>query len=205
MGLLLRQEYIRFMLLPDRITGLKMLTATFCSLLYITLNNSWSGSFTSFMKTNLSVRIKAVFLLAVFALNTVVGLACPTMADRRFHSSGHNKKAKKSVYLHKEVKKNIHTANTHKQLCHNKATFSNKDDCCKDKVARLPRTDKNIRYSKITITPPVFVITNRFAQIPVFTIVVPDMQEYIACHFHPPPRDAGIAIQCFRIWFETRV
>ena len=45
------------------------------------------------MKINISIQLKAAFLLVVFGLNTLVGFACAVGVDMSFNSSHHDEEA----------------------------------------------------------------------------------------------------------------
>ena len=151
------------------------------------------------MKTPKSIQCKATFLLVVFALNTLVGLACSVGLDMGFNTTHHkNEAAKPSVHIHKDGKKHIHGADGNKSNHHAKKAGTGKDDCCKGKVVKLQIADKNIDHTTIVINTPLFSSLSLF-ELPVYNSVSRISQEYIACHFHPPPRGILIAIQRFQI------
>ncbi|TAJ60626.1 MAG: hypothetical protein EPO58_05040 [Chitinophagaceae bacterium] len=177
------------------------------------------------MKGKRSIQVKAAFLLTVFSLNTLVGFACSVGLRMGFNESHPGKKEGK-VHIHKDGKKHVHqpvteknhpgkdegkvhihkdgkkhvrkpaTGNDH----HAKASnTSKKDDCCKEKVVKLQTADKNFQYAKININAPVYIVPSTYSASATFRIVKPYLQEYTACHFHPPPRDIRIEIQSFQI------
>lgn len=145
-----------------------------------------------------SIQVKAAFLLVVFAMNTVVGFACSMGVDMGFNTSHHGQEAKSSVHIHKDGKKHVHKAAGQKHHHDGKTAASKKDDCCKGKVVKLQNADKNLSYTQTIIQPPVFIVSV-FYRLASFNTVQGCTQEYIACHFHPPPRDILIAIQRFQI------
>ena len=151
------------------------------------------------MKTPKSIQFKAAFLLVVFALNTLVGFACSVGLDMGFNTTHHkNEAAKPSVHIHKDGKKHIHGADRNKSNHHTKKAGTGKDDCCKGRVVTLQIADKNIDHTTIVVNVPAFNIPSLFAQ-PFYNQVSGISQEYIARHFHPPPRNILIAIQRFQI------
>jgi hypothetical protein len=153
------------------------------------------------MTNKRSIQIKASLLLVIFALNTVVGFACSVGLDMGFNTSHHKKDAEEgSVHIHKDGKKHIHKKEATEKKHHSqKAAASKKDDCCKEKVVKLQNADKSFQYSKTTIDVPVYLIPKSDFRLAVFHPLDPYLQEQIACHFHPPPRDIRIAIQSFQI------
>ena len=62
------------------------------------------------MSTSISIRLKAAFLLTVFALNTAVGFACAIGLDMSFNTTHHDDKEARVpvVHIHKDGKKHIH-------------------------------------------------------------------------------------------------
>jgi hypothetical protein len=179
------------------------------------------SNFRVLMKSTISIKIKAAFLLVVFALNTVVGFACSLGVDMGFNSPQHDKGSKGSVHIHKDGKVHVHKSapdkpagslHTHKdgKAHEHKAapakghptadqSSSKKDDCCKGKVVKLQTADKNLQYTKATVSVPVFILPKAYTKTVLLKIIRPDLQPYIACHFHPPPRDIRIDIQSFQI------
>ena len=151
------------------------------------------------MQINRFIQFKAAFLLVVFALNTMVGFACSVGLDMGFNTTHHKKEeTKASVHIHKDGKKHIHGAEGNKSNHHAKKAGTGKDDCCKGKVITLQIADKNIDHTITVINAPVCSMHSLFA-LPVYNQVTCISQEYVACHFHPPPRNILIAIQRFQI------
>ena len=62
------------------------------------------------MKSNISIQLKATFLIIVFGLNTLVGFACAIGVD--FNASRQQASTKKSVatHIHADGKKHQHKA-----------------------------------------------------------------------------------------------
>ncbi len=152
------------------------------------------------MILNRSIQLKAVFLLIVFSLNTVVGFACSMGVNMGFNTSHLNgDTAKPSVHIHKDGKKHEHKPGTGKKHSHkHPETNSKKDDCCKEKVVKLQTSDKALIYARSNIHTSAFIVSY-FFQYSLFNTVEWVPQKYIACHFHPPPRDIRIDIQSFQI------
>lgn len=153
------------------------------------------------MISHRSIQFKAAFLLVVFSLNTVVGFACSMGVNMGFNTTHHKEEAEKAqIHTHKDGKKHEHKQESAKkqQHSHQKA-IDKKDDCCKEKVVKLQIADKNLDYSQTVINQPVIYLPGTLYQLPVYTIVKGNVQEFIACHFHPPPRDIRIDIQSFQI------
>jgi len=152
------------------------------------------------MKRNTSIRLKAAFLLLVFALNTVVGFACAVGVDMGFNSSYyHDKATEVPVDVHADGKKHHHD-DTNKDHNDKKET-SKKDDCCNDNVIKFQNLDKSLNQNaKTAIDAPVFAaIISTFLGNDVFKISKAYPLKYKAWFFYPPPPDIRIAIQSFQI------
>ena len=172
------------------------------------------------MKKNITIQIKAVFLLAVFSLNTLIGFACSIGIDIGFnsatskeeatqpfthiHSSGakHQHQAKKALgHVHADGKK--HTQHAQKEKLHhekNQAPKKDKDDCCNDKVIKFQNIDKDITQSfKYFIATPVLVpIVSNLIDNNIHTCPIAPAK-YVVRNFHPPPCSILITIQRFQI------
>lgn len=153
------------------------------------------------MISNRSIQFKAGFLLVVFSLNTLVGFACSMGVNMGFNTSHHQEEAVKAdIHIHKDGKKHEHKHEAGKKSQHShKESTDKKDDCCKDKVVKLQIADKNLDHSQTVINPPIFYLPGTFYKSQVYDIEKGEVQKYIACQFHPPPRDIRIAIRSFQI------
>ena len=72
----------------------------------------------SLMKKNISIQVKAAFLLFVFALNTAVGFACSIGMDMGFNATHHKDGEASSIHVHADGKKHFHqpkSAQQHKE------------------------------------------------------------------------------------------
>lgn len=125
-------------------------------------------------------------------------------AEKEHHAHGpeathHGKEANGEIHMHKDGKKHVHKPATEKNHHAKRTTGSKKDDCCKEKVVKLQTADKNFQFTKTSISAPVYIITENYLAPVTFKAVHPELQEYVACHFHPPPRDIRVDIQSFQI------
>lgn len=153
------------------------------------------------MKRNISIQLKATFLLLVFALNTVVGFACAVGLDMDFNSTHHEEAAVEvAVHVHADGKKYEHHDDSQKHQ-HKKHEDSKKDDCCNDGVIKFQNLDKNlvqnvkvpvIAFDYIALTAVAF----SYNYLKVFSVV---SQKILPRNFHPPPQDIRIAIRSFQI------
>ena len=175
------------------------------------------------MKKNISIQLKAAFLLAVFSLNMLVGFACSIGVDMGFnsarqkrevtapathvHANGkkhqhHQQPAKAAIHVHANGKKHTHhnqTAKLHQE--ENKPTQKEKDDCCNDKVIKFQSLDKAINQNtKASIDVPALVaIITIFSRLDIYKLSKAYPPKYKARFFYPPPPDIRIAIQSFQI------
>ncbi len=174
------------------------------------------------MKRNTYIQFKAFFLLSVFSLNTVVGLACAAGMDMGFNNS-HPKDApiEPSIHIHADGKKHNHTPELPKTTVHvhadgkkhdhhnQPATKHNeeketpkkdKDGCCNDDVLKFQNLDKNLTQTvKIALPPPVLVaILTTFFGIDIFKLSA-EPRLHTARYLFPPPPDILISIQRFQI------
>jgi len=164
-------------------------------------------------------------MLVVFSLNTLVGFACSVglrmgsnaphhgteEGEVHIHKDGkkhvhqtaakqkHHSKEEGKVHIHKDGKKHVHQPVAEKNHHDQGSAAPKEDGCCKEKVVKLQTADKNFQFAKTSISAPVYILPGKYLVPVPFKAVHPDLQEYIACHFHPPPRDIRIDIQSFQI------
>ncbi|WP_316753247.1 HYC_CC_PP family protein [Pedobacter gandavensis] len=155
------------------------------------------------MKGKLSVPLKAVFLLVVFLLNTVVGFACAvTMQNGTPQQEQHATESHKHTGHDHANHDHSKSADAHHDLTDHHTTKKDKDECCKDEVTKLLKEDK-VSPSKITfsIQPVTF-----FALLPTYyqlnalaSSVYQPNTKYFVRSYHPPTWDIRISIQSFQI------
>lgn len=174
------------------------------------------------MNRNLSIKLKALFLLVVFATNTAVGFACAIGVDMGFNSPHHNETEEPAeVHIHDDGKKHVHeketsavTTHVHedginhqhdsepaKQTPADGNNLLTKDDggCCTNEVQAFQNLDKNVSVNT-GISVPVFVaILSTYFDIDFSTTLKDFPVNYKARFFYPPPPDIRIAIQRFQI------
>jgi len=150
------------------------------------------------MNRNLSIRIKAAFLLVVFALNTLVGFACAMGVNMGFNTSHHHDEDAMEMHVHPDGKihHHHHAANKHHT---DKTESSKKDDCCNDTVIKFQDFDKTLNHQVIIFnnTPP--IIMGSLPTITIAQVFQASPIKYIVRNFHPPPLDIRIQIQSFLI------
>ena len=153
------------------------------------------------MKRNISIQVKATFLMMVFALNTVVGFACAVGVDMGFNSSRHHDEEVTGISVHNhtggENQQHQHKTNT----LHHEKKANSKGDCCNDKVIKFQSLDKSLNQNaKASVDAPVFAaIISTFLAIDVFKISMAYPPKYKIRFFYPPPPDIRIAIRSFQI------
>ena len=133
------------------------------------------------MNKTISIKLKALFLLMVFALNTIVGFACATGVDMGFNHKHH----------HEETVGSHH---------HDEKDDADKDGgCCNGPVIKLQQLDKNINQTaKINIDAPLLLSLHALLGNDIFN-TTPLISKYIVPLYYPPPPDIRIAIQSFLI------
>lgn len=156
-----------------------------------------------------SIKVKALILLMVFSLNTVVGFACAIGLDTEFNSKHHDKEKKhqhtNNITEHRHDDGTIHhhhdntSSNNHHE---NPDTQSeDKDDCCSDGVIKFNQADKNITNTiKANFSNP--IVTTIFYVL--FINHFPSFSKTIngkALDRWPslPPPDIRVSIQSFQI------
>ena len=176
------------------------------------------------LKCNLSIQLKALFLLLVFVINTVVGFACGLGVDMGFNAPHHSKSEEiAKVHIHDNGEKHLHekksssiTVHTHsdgsnhrhksasKPLKQNSKDGINpltKDDggCCANEVQKFQQIDKNIT-ANTGINLPVFAAILHTYSVIDFSIDLKEFPtKYKIRFYYPPPSNLRIAMQRFQI------
>src|SRR5882757_4460955 len=121
-----------------------------------------------------SIKLKAAFLLVVFALNTVVGFACSMGVNMGFNSHHH----------HQEKHQHDH----------------GEDNCCNDSVIKFQNLDKNqAPAAQVVPGAPVIpaVLTSYLVDISGTHSLA--YSKRIIPYYYPPPPDIRVLIQSFQI------
>lgn len=174
------------------------------------------------MTRNLSIKLKALFLLIVFATNTAVGFACALGLDMGFNTPHDNEIAEVvDVHEHADGKKHVHEKETPKTSTHvhedgtkhqhnsepvkiipadgSKSFTKSPGGCCSDEVQKFQNLDKNVTVNA-AINAPVFVaILSIFLGIDLPVGIKDFPPKYKARFYYPPPPDIRIAMQRFQI------
>ncbi len=165
------------------------------------------------MNYRVSIQIRAIFLLVVFSLNTIIGFACAIGIDMGYnsthhaekdipraasHSHGHEHEASSSGHDN-HGKTNHHAAEHH--VAGNSQEDSKSDDCCSNEITNLLQEEKSLA-SPLSIEHPGLEYFNpaTFDVIEAsFHNSVDKDKKYFVRQHHPPIPDIRIAIQSFQI------
>ena len=118
------------------------------------------------MKVQRADMIRALFLLAVFSLNTVVGFACSIGIDMGYNSSHHKDGAShssKKAHSHKSEHKHSHGAahnhaDPHKHAKASGTAKNTQDDCCANDVTKFIQLDKSVAKTHFNLQLPTFLV-----------------------------------------------
>jgi hypothetical protein len=118
------------------------------------------------MKVQGANMIRALFLLAVFSLNTIVGFACSIGIDMGYNSSHHQhcpsyssekKHSHKSGHKHSQGAGHNHS-DEHKHTKANGTANNTQDDCCADDVTKFIQLDKSVVKTNLNLPVPTFMV-----------------------------------------------
>lgn len=157
------------------------------------------------MKRNRSIPLKAVFLLVVFLLNTVVGFACTVGLEENHDHHLHNASV---TNPHKQNHEEADHHDSKPEHHHNDlaadhhSAKKDKENCCKDEVTKLLKEDKlAAAKSAVNLQPMVFItVPVSFYQFDTLALSIsaPNIR-YFVRSYHPPIGDIRISIQSFQI------
>jgi hypothetical protein len=156
------------------------------------------------MQRTITIRIKAIFLLVIFSLNSIMGFACSIGLNLGYNRHHHVKEQESSHAIANEY--------TSENLDHCGAVESvdtpddagspaKPHDCCKDEVLKFTLLDKSVS-SSIKIDAPTQFALDVAA---IYFLAVWNSQHVSTIHYyvqsdHPPiSRDIRIAMQSFQI------
>ena len=163
-----------------------------------------NSTFAPLMNKNISIKLKAVFLIIVFSLNTIIGFACAIGIDMGFNTTHHHEEeaTEAVVHIHKGGQKHVHhnEVGKHHDEASNHKAKDGKDNCCSDKVIKITQFDKSIPQSLSVINPVFFTtfISSFYNIDALFTSRTTSIRYFVRSH-HPPIPDIRIAIQSFQI------
>ena len=119
------------------------------------------------MKAQRADMIRALFLLAVFSLNTVVGFACSIGIDMGYNSSHHqhgsSSHSSEKSHSHKSGHKHSHQpahnhSDQHKHTTASGTAKNTQDDCCANDVTKFIQLDKSVVKTNLNLQVPTFLV-----------------------------------------------
>ena len=151
------------------------------------------------MKRNISIKLKAAFLIIVFGMNTIIGFACAIGLNMAYNVHHHeSEEMEQQDAMHSP---SMHHGETSKPGHHHPANESSKGDCCSHSVKDLTLLSKTVP-NQINIVQPVFftAFVGAYVNADIFSYanVVRNLHLFVRSH-HPPIPDIRIAIQSFQI------
>ena len=154
------------------------------------------------MNRNISIQLKAGFLIIVFSMNTVIGFACAMGLDMGFNSKHNHDDDDEATETSVQVNGKEHQHHDEETKHHHDSKEdSEKGGCCNDGVIKFQNLEKNLNQNN---TPVIYahvfaIILSDFWNVNIFNCAKALAQQYKASVFHPPPTDILIAIQRFQI------
>lgn len=164
------------------------------------------------MKNKKSIKLKATFLLIVFALNTVAGFACAIGVNMGFNTKHHEEEATEAVvhpdqygkeHIPEEKKESHSSDKSHKHDEANKLENSKSDEgnCCTNTVKKFQDVDKSVPASQSIVHPIFFTafaaVYYNISLLPPSDIIK-DIRPFVR-RYHTPIPDIRIAIHSFQI------
>ena len=166
------------------------------------------------MRRSHAIKLKAVFLLIVFSLSTLVSFACAAGIDMGYNKDHHKVRGHAAESDHSKAgskhSKGAHEpAATEKALSHSNhekkgddTTESAPDDCCRDEAAKFEKGDRvspqAFKYNLQAFFLILLVKPIGIADAITVSLHNPNTRYLIRNH-HPPISDTRIAIQSFLI------
>lgn len=155
------------------------------------------------MKIKTTIQFKAVFLMIVFSLNTIIGFTCAVGMDMGFNSKHHQEEEAVETTTHTHANlKSHHAVTAHlEKTCGDHNSNGEKDNCCNDEVLKFSQLDKSVPGT-LHIAAPVFftAFISSFYSIDLsFSSVKNANAKFFVRSHHPPIPDIRIAIQSFQI------
>ena len=151
------------------------------------------------MKRNSTIRLKAIFLLAVFALNTLVGFACAVGLDMGFNTKHHH--TDEAVSASADDHHHDGKAHHHHEATTKAKEASEDENCCNDSVIKFSQLDKLLAHAVNTgIETPVMLVQLHFFYTSYFSpfTTIPE-QIQVARPYILGSRGIRVSIQSFLI------
>ena len=161
------------------------------------------------MKQKNLISLKAMFLLFVFCMSTIVSFACAMGVEMGYNQKHHQEVSLESPSGHKhehtENTKHEHADSAKHQHPKTDATHSkNKtdDDCCKKEAKKFGRFDKIVAKISLDTNQPVFffsIVQSFYSFDLLESTQLTSFRSNLYRNHHPPISDKRIAIQFFLI------
>ncbi len=141
------------------------------------------------------MKLKAVFFLVVFMLNTLVGFGCSILMGNEGHEHSHQE------HQHLASSHHHHTDHSPDGAYSNLKITSTANSCCKTLVNDFLIQGKLIPdYAKLNLKAPALVPFGfNYTFIQEEKIINADQQNTDQHQYHPPHPDIRISIQSFQI------
>jgi hypothetical protein len=158
------------------------------------------------MSNTLAIKLKATFMLFIFALNMLVGFACSIGSTGGNNAQLHQAEAeKKSNPAHSHEHGNVGKGHHHdKAKPHDHKTdhkdANDKKGCCNDEVQKIQQADKNININAKIIAVAVIgdITKSHYRPYPVI-LSTTNPAKLRERFFYPPPPNILLSIQRFQI------
>ena len=153
------------------------------------------------MKSKITIRIKAIFLLVVFSLNSIKGFACSIGLNLGYNQHHHAEKPAPARAIAASENPDHCGSVENDDATDDASSPASQRDCCKDEVHQFALLDKSVSPS-IKIDAPTELASDVAA---IYFLSVWNSQHVATIHYyvqsdHPPiSRDIRIAMQSFQI------
>lgn len=154
------------------------------------------------MSGTVTIRLKAFFLLLVFAMNSLLGFACSVGIDLGYNRHHHN--SQENTYSVEADNEMMHNCGTDTEIA-GKANDGNvpenTQDCCKDGVLKFNLSDKSVS-SAVKFDAPFQTALNTALMYLISSLNLLDIpsDHYYVRSDHPPIlKDIRVSIQSFQI------
>lgn len=146
------------------------------------------------------MKSKAIFLLVIFLLNTVVGFGCALGMEGDNHDENHSH-AELAHHEHKDHDHHHSVNHEHKSSPLSGLNYSKEDPCCKTLVNDLVTQSKLVpENAKVQVVLPILWLPNyAYALLVQVLDIAPNQSVYADHRERPPNGDIRIAIQSFQI------
>lgn len=154
------------------------------------------------MKRRQVNKVKALFLLLVFSLNTVAGFACSVGLNMGYNAH-HHEHGKPHVHKYPQGRHN-HKHRHHQHATTAKLSVAGADnDCCANSVAKFTLLDKSVPDNSLKLQAPVFLLAFTTALLSLTDkepgVAVNSRFQFVRRSCFLNDTDLRIAIQSFQI------